>query len=251
MGTTAADAARWLMLNLNGGEIEGRRIISKDIADSYFTKQSDLPKPSGRIRIEEGFALGWQVGKYRDPSRPYCFHGGGYTGASTYFAFLPSQRIGVAVLTNTSGPASGITAIVSIDIFDRLLGETGHSDLLPAYEEDVKEYRSDPRSRRPQGVNPSSARDGLSRPANDYYGVFSDPMRGDIEVFEDDRGELAARSGDMLLRLTSRGTDQFTAYIAPGMVSNGSFELDAAGHVAAMVLSVGDGESTRFARVRR
>jgi hypothetical protein len=74
MGTTARDAARWLILNTNRGELDGRRILPEALAREYYAQQSTHPS-SGSIRIEEGFALGWNVGKYRERSRPYFFHG--------------------------------------------------------------------------------------------------------------------------------------------------------------------------------
>jgi CubicO group peptidase (beta-lactamase class C family) len=66
MGTTARDAARWLILNLNGGEIDGRRILPETMEEEYF-------------------------------------HGGGYVGAASYISFLPEHGIGVAALANSDG----------------------------------------------------------------------------------------------------------------------------------------------------
>src|SRR6185295_897918 len=82
IGTTARDAARWLILNTNGGELDGKKLLPEAMAREYYKQQSAYPQPSGRIRIEEGFALGWNIGKYREASRPYFFHGGGYVGAA-------------------------------------------------------------------------------------------------------------------------------------------------------------------------
>ena len=127
MGTTARDAARWLILNLNGGEIDGRRILPETMQEEYYSKNSDLPVPQGSIRIEDGFALGWCVGKYRDPTRPYFFHGGGYIGAASYICFLPEHGIGVAALANSDGGAAMAT-IVTTDVLDRLLGVTGQPE---------------------------------------------------------------------------------------------------------------------------
>ncbi len=237
MGTTARDAARWLILNLNGGEIDGRRLLTKDMAREYYTMQSWRPKPEGRIRIEEGYALGWQVGKYRDASRPYYFHGGGYVGTASYFCFLPDERIGVAVLSNSRGGADMHT-IVSIDILDRLLGIKDQRDLLPVYEESSKKRRSEAPAP-PRGLNPARAPGGLSRPAETYPGTYSDPAFGELEVFVDAQGELAARFGDMPIALFSRGADEFTASIVPEMTTGGRFEIGPEGGVEAMTLEFG------------
>jgi CubicO group peptidase (beta-lactamase class C family) len=237
MGTTARDASRWLILNLNGGEIDGQRILTKAMAREYYTQQSARPKPQGRIRIEEGYAMGWQVGKYRDPSRPYYFHGGGYVGTASYFCFLPNERIGVAVLCNGDGGAD-LHTIVSIDVLDRLLGVTGERDLLPVYEEESRKRRAEAPAP-PSGLNPVRAPGGLSRPAETYAGTFSDPAFGEVEVFLDKQGDLAARFGDIPIALISREADVFTAYIVPRMTTVGRFEIGPGGDVDAVTLEVG------------
>ena len=205
IGTTARDAARWLILNIDRGEIDGKRILPEEMAREYYAKASDLPQPRGRIRIEEGFALGWGVGKYRDPSRSYYFHQGGYVGAASYFCFLPDERIGVAVLANSDGGAGAVT-IVSIDLLDRLLGIEDQLDLLPAYQEDAKELRAAVAAR-PSGVNPMRVSGGLSRPAAAYAGTYSNVVEGELEVALDAQGELAAHIGDLpFTPLARRGT---------------------------------------------
>lgn len=236
MGTTARDAARWLILNANGGEIDGRRVLPEEIAREYYAQQSALPEPSGRIRIEEGFALGWQTGKYRDRSRPYLFHGGGYAGASSYFCFLPVERIGVAVLSNSDAGGSDLATLVSIDVLDRLLGFEGQPDLLPTLAESARERREDVRNGFPGGLDPAKAPQGLSRPPEEYAGKYTHAQAGELEVRLED-GELQARIGDLPYLLFSTGLDDFTACAYPGWKKTGAFQLDPGGAVVAVTLS--------------
>jgi CubicO group peptidase (beta-lactamase class C family) len=244
LGTTARDAARWLILNANGGELEGHRFLSEAMAREYYAKQSAFPKPSGRIRIEEGFALGWNIGKYRDSSRPYFFHGGGYVGAASYFCFLPNERIGVAVLVNTGAGGSDLATIVSIDVLDRLLGIEGQPDLLPSYADAARKRRADPSNVLPKGPNPAKSPGGLSQPPEKYAGTYIHPLEGELEVLFE-HGELSAHIGDLPYVLVSTGPDEFTACVVPGMTQTGSFELDSGGAVVAVTL---DGLK-RFVRV--
>jgi hypothetical protein len=235
MGTTARDAARWLILNANGGELDGKRILPERIAREYFAQQSALPEPSGTIRIEEGFALGWNVGKYREPSRPYYFHGGGYVGAAAYFCFLPNERVGVAVLSNSDAGGSDLATIVSTDVLDRLLAVERGVDLLPSHAEAARKRREDPRNAFPRGANPAKAPHGLSRPPEAYAGTYTHPLEGELEV-RLEGGELRARIGDAPYVLASTGLDEFTACIVPGMTSTGAFELDSEGAVVGLTL---------------
>ncbi len=249
MGTTARDAARWLILNIDRGTIDGRRILHEEMAREYFAQQSELSQPQGRIRIEEGFALGWQVGKYRERTRPHFSHGGGYVGAASLFCFLPDERIGVAVLANSNG-GSDMATIASIDVLDRLLGVKGEPDLLPVYEEQAKQRRAENPGTPAGALNPARAPDGLSLPATKYTGTFIHPIDGELEIFTGENGDLAARMGDLPFVLYSRGTDQFTAWVVPGMVDVGRFEIGTDGTVDAVVLE-SESTPTRFERAAR
>ena len=234
MGTTARDAARWLILNVNGGELDGRRVLPEKMAREYYTQQSAHPRPSGSIRIEEGFTLGWNIGSYRDASRPYLFHGGGYVGAAAYFCFLPNERIGVAVLANSDAGGSDLATVVSIDVLDRLLDVKGQPDLLPTYAEQARKRRES--NVLPSGPNPAEAPQGLSRPPGEYAGKYTHPLEGELEVWLE-HGELKACIGDLPYRLVSTGLDEFTACVVPGMTATGAFEFDSEGAVLAVTLS--------------
>ncbi len=247
MGTTARDAARWLILNTNGGELDGREILSKALAREYYTQQSAHPNPRGRIRVEEGFALGWNVGKYRDPSRPYFFHGGGYVGAASYFCFLPKERIGVAVLVNSGEGGADLATIVSIDVLDRLLGVKDEPDLLPIYADAARKRRSDAGNVLSSGANPAQAPGGLSQPPEKYAGTYTHPVEGELEVLAEN-GKLKAHVGDLPYVLVSTGSDEFTASVVPGMSQTGSFEVDSGGAVVAVSLASG-GATKRFVRI--
>lgn len=246
VGMSARDAGRWLLLNLNGGKIDQTVILPKALAGEYYTKQSEFPT-RGAIRIEEGFAMGWQVGKYREQTRPYYFHGGGYSGASSYFCFLPNERIGVAVMANSDG-GGGMATIVSIDILDRLLGMKDAKDLLPVYEKQAAERRARPTATPPAGDNPAKAEGGLSLAIAAYPGKYRHDKQGEAEVLLNARGELAARIGDLPITMVSRGTDKFQGYVTPDMLASGSFEVaDGKVRVLEMVM---DGQPTRFERVK-
>jgi hypothetical protein len=124
---------------------------------------------------------------------------------------------------------------------------TGQPDLLPNHEESTRQRHAQAPSVPAGGVNPARAPDGLSRPPETYAGNYSDPILGELEIFLDARGDLAARAGDLSYVLVSEGTDEFTAIVVPGMVERGRFEVSSDGTVEAV--SFADGESaTRFVR---
>jgi hypothetical protein len=244
MGTTPRDAARWIELQFGGGSIDGATVLAEASVADMHAFQSKLQEPRGRIRRREGYGLGWHRGTFR--GRPYLSHGGGYVGAATHISFLPDEGIGVVVFCNSQGPANGLIDIVSIDVYDRLLGETGHTDLLPIYKERAKEIRQKSLEPAATGANPVAAANGLSREPAAYVGRFSHPDWGTVEFTLADRG-LVAEIGDLSLRLHSTATDRFKAVATAGIDFDGAFVVDGQGKVAGVSLGV-EGEVIVFER---
>lgn len=242
MGTTARDLGRWLILNMNRGEIDGKRIISKPLGEAMLTYQSKLPEPSGQIRERIGFGLGWGRGEYRD--RPYAFHGGGYVGAAAYISFLLEDNIGMAVLVNNGATGGGLTDVISVDIYDKLLG-LDEGDLLPGYEQHAERYRTEV-ARRPEGVKPVQA-DGLSLPMERYVGKFHADDWGTFELVVED-GKLKLNFGDMPFYLYTTGTDACDAMYVPYDKSKVRFVVDGDA-VTAVEFEMMEGEMVRFERM--
>ena len=61
IGTSIRDAARWLRLHLDGGAIDGRRVVSESTMKDLLAFHSRYDEPKGRIRIDMGFGLGWRL----------------------------------------------------------------------------------------------------------------------------------------------------------------------------------------------
>ena len=241
MGTTARDAGRWLRLNMKRGEIDGKRIVSTASMAAMLKSQSKMKKPIGRIRQRQGFGLGWGLGTYR--GRPYAFHGGGYVGSAAYMSFLPEENIGVAILVNSAGTGHALTDIVSIDIYDKLLG-LEERDLLPIYEKKAPSFRKNIDTS--ELGNDLTMEGGLSLPVQAFLATFRHDDWGTVETrHENDR--LVVKCGDLHGRLVATGeVDVFQALIMPGEPANGRF-IVRDGDVEAVELDV-LGETVRFTR---
>jgi len=233
LGTTARDAGRWLRLNLNRGEIDGKRIVSSAGMEEMLKFQSKLPKSSGQIRVRQGFGLGWGRGTYR--GRPYAFHGGGYVGTASSFSLLPEEGIGMAILVNSGGSGHGVADVVSGDIYDALL-KLDEGDLLPAYERLAKSMRA---KAEPAVIGDNLAVAGkLSRPIGDYIGTYRNADWGSVDVLHTD-GLLSLRNGDLHGEMLSAGADAFLVVVEPNDPAAGRFIVKN-DRVAALELEVFD-----------
>lgn len=209
LGTSAHDAARWLILQMGSGEIDGTRIIAERLSREMLTPQGRLPETNGSIRRMEGFGLGWQMGTYRGLT-PYYTHGGGYAGTGAHLSFMPEKGLGVVVLAN-SDAGNPLADIISIDIYDRLLGAQGE-DLLPQYIRSLWE-REARRAATEAERTPITAAHHAGSLAG-FVGEYEHPHLGTITMWVDS-GTLLARAGGLPLRLYATGAADRIQAIAP------------------------------------
>ncbi|MGH7177334.1 MAG: serine hydrolase [Tepidisphaeraceae bacterium] len=243
MGSSANDLARWLILHTSAGQIDGNQVIPEPIVKQMLARQSDH-EPSGKIRRLEGFGLAWELGTYR--GRPYATHGGGYVGAAAHISLLPEQRIGVVVLTNFSPTGAGLCDVVSIDVYDRLLG-LKEPDLLPQYKKRAAQFFKSQRDRKlPE--NPAIGAGHLSLAPERYAGNYHNDDFGDLRISLTD-GSLVAEIGDLRPVLCAgEKPDELGIQMVPqDDLSDGRFEITG-GEVIAVVV-VQDEQPIRFARV--
>ncbi len=246
MGTTARDAARWLMLSMGGGAVGGERVVSERMAKEMLTYQSRFPETRGSIRAMEGFGLGWQLGTYRGTT-PLAMHGGGYIGTAALLAFMPEKKIGLVVLANASPGGNALADVLSVDVFDHELGVEDPPDLMPPYIERIDRYRE----RRASEETPDmvTAAD-LGVGPNALAGRYENEHLGSIEI--EPRGEeFAGRIGALGLSLVEREGDgepgAFDVLIESGSRVGARLERDG-DRVDAILIEVRDGSWARFER---
>jgi len=237
-GTTARDGARWLLVQLRDGEIDGTKVFSPRTARAMRTYESKST-PRGATPSLDGFGLGWMLGTYR--GRPFVTHGGGYVGTAAHLSFLPEEGLGVVVLANGSPSGSLFGDLVSMDIYDRLLGEDGAEDMLPAFIDRIA--RVEPNERQPDDLVASNQ---LTLEPADYAGLYSNEHWGDLTLSLGD-GNLTATIGQLSLAMQASGQDRFVGRTSAGGEYAGTFILEK-GRVARVVLA-GDGEPLEFGRV--
>lgn len=206
LGASARDAARWLVLHLNDGEIDGKRVISAESAREMRMLQGKLAQKQGSIRIMEGFGLGWQVGTFH--GTPLCSHGGGYAGTATYYAMLPEKNCGLAILMNASGAAGGLMDVIAVDILDRLMEGDERIDVVDGYRKRLAEHQSrapiQAAEQKAQAAKPFE----LTRPAPSYAGRYASKELGTITITPD--GErLKVALGECELDVSPSGPDAF------------------------------------------
>ena len=239
-GTSARDAARWILLHLNGGAAGGQRVFSAETAAEMTARQSDS-RPNGQIRRLDGFGLGWMLGTYR--GRPYATHGGGYVGTAAHLSFLLEDGLGVVVLANSSPSGQALCDVISIDVYDRLLGlET--EDLLPSYVSRIRASRADVDETATTDLVASGA---LALQPEAYVGSYRNVHWGTLGI-ELEGGELRARMGALVVHLRGAGAGSDRFVLDSDSVTGVAGRFVGEGERVTAVELAGDGLEARFER---
>ena len=116
VSSSVNDMAKWLRLQLANGEFEGKQIVKANVLlETYHPEMLTQFNPFNKL---PGFyGLGMNV-SYDDRGRLRLGHSGGFAmGAATNITLIPSEELGVVVLTNAApvGVPEGLaTAFVDL-----------------------------------------------------------------------------------------------------------------------------------------
>jgi CubicO group peptidase (beta-lactamase class C family) len=182
--TNVRDLGRWVRFQLNGGVLDGKRVISaKTLAETHTPQVVQPPEPE-RYPPDDvnqiSYGLGWRVFDYR--GKLVWEHAGAVDGFRARVVLLPRERLGLVVLVNVDD--MGAVLATSYALIDKLLGlpprdwnayflkyRVAHEQAAAARAEALA------RTRRP-GTKPS-------HPAADYAGAYEDPAYGTLRVTAD------------------------------------------------------------------
>ncbi|MFN7964848.1 MAG: serine hydrolase [Acidobacteriota bacterium] len=186
INSTAVDMAKWVMFQMSEGKVGDKQVVNASSLQYLHSPRAIVA--SNGPDAETPYMMygkGWFVEPYR--GTPVIHHGGNIDGFSALVAFVPSQKLGVVVLTNMSG--TPLPTIIANSIFDRYLDLEpidwngrilGRRDLAKSQEEAGKTAKL--ADRRPN-TKPSHA-------FADYAGSYANDGYGELVVTQEKDGSL-------------------------------------------------------------
>jgi CubicO group peptidase (beta-lactamase class C family) len=118
----AGDAARFVMAFLNGGELDGARILSPESVAMMTRKEHIVEVKAGPTSVYKGLrhGLGWWI--WPDGERLRMMHTGGGPGFAAIMQLYPEERLGIILLGNefAYGAAMPFTGTVPRDAIAHL-----------------------------------------------------------------------------------------------------------------------------------
>jgi CubicO group peptidase (beta-lactamase class C family) len=86
------DMARWIAVNLNRGELEGRRILKRETYDVLWKHAFAVPERDWHVGISWFLAM--------SGGQEIVMHNGGDDGFTTHLSFVPALRSGAVMMAN-------------------------------------------------------------------------------------------------------------------------------------------------------
>jgi CubicO group peptidase (beta-lactamase class C family) len=95
--SNVVDMARWAMVNLNGGELEGHRVLKTSTRDLMW-------KPAATVNDKSRVGISWflkeSIPFSRTKGQMVVMHSGSDDGFRTSIMLLPARKLGVILMTN-------------------------------------------------------------------------------------------------------------------------------------------------------
>jgi CubicO group peptidase (beta-lactamase class C family) len=182
INSTAIDMAHWLIMQLNEGTYNGQVIIKPDVLKLTHYPNISLPimpygnsiNPSNHFAA---YASGWRLNDYQ--GKIMIAHGGGVDGMTSQTCFLPEEKLGIVILTNTD--YNNFCTPLLYQIIDAYLGVTGKDwnktlyDVFAKSEAAEKQKWAMAQKERKANIKPTN-------PLQAYAGLYRNQHYGDARI---------------------------------------------------------------------
>ncbi|MCU0391966.1 MAG: serine hydrolase, partial [Thermoflexibacter sp.] len=179
MVSSVKDVANWLIMQLDTGRFEGKQIVSKQAIMKTWTANTIVsPNKSSFYRRQFSlYGLGWGIQDYA--GKRLLEHTGGADGFVTSTCFLPEEKLGVIVLTNTDQN----TAYLSLryQIVDAFLKQPYRNYNKAFFDSDAEGMKEEAERIKTERAKVAQ-KNKPTLPMNDYVGVYEQAVYGQMEI---------------------------------------------------------------------
>lgn len=245
INSSAIDMAQWLRFLLADGSHAGRSLIKPATLREIESPQTIVHSPPDTLRPSTHFtAYGLGVGMSDYMGVKVMTHTGGIDGMLSQVTWVPERKLGVVILTNTSGHNALFSALAN-RVIDAYLGAPTRDWSRILLDETVKQESqaaamvAKTAAARVQGTKPSLA-------LEKYAGTYVNPMYPDL-IVSMDGGALGVKFGTSFSGRVEHWQYDTFRLLMPALGGDSelaTFMLDARG-VAARVDVEGIGEFIR------
>lgn len=185
INSSAAEMARWLLLQLNRGKFPDRegRLFSEQRSGEMWSAQTILPignPPPALAGLRAHFAaygLGWGLRDYH--GRKLIGHSGGLLGFVSRVMLVPEENLGVVILTNAE--EGGAFESILFHVLDHYMN-VPPADWIDAFKaaEDVQQTSATETMKKQESARAADSKPTL--PLEKYAGVYNDAWYGSATI---------------------------------------------------------------------
>jgi len=225
VSSSVNDMARWLTMVMANGTYNGQRIISPEALLPAITPQVISVAASSPQARAGTYGRGFNASVTSSGRTQYSHSGGFSSGAATNFAVMPSEDIGIIVLTNAA--PYGVPEALSAQFMDLVQYGQIREDWVALYKNGLAPL-NDPEGSLVGKQPPANA--APQRPVSDYVGVYANDYWGPATVTESEGGlQLSLGPKNQTFNLNHWDGDTFTFSLtsenAPsGTISKATFD---------------------------
>ncbi len=182
--STVADLGRWLIINLNGGMIDGAQAIPQRAIEQVQARQAQL-KASYSEYNRFAYGLGLYSAEYDGDLLLHHF------GGETHMSFMPEHGLGVVVLANELGFGSVVTHRLASTIYDMMLGKPDIDDRISRRLKEIDARKISFVDRLVGYLVQMEKQAPVGEPkftSNELIGDYVDPRLGKMSVAHNDGG---------------------------------------------------------------
>ena len=184
INSNVLDMAQWIRFQLNGGKVNGRALLAPATHAEMFAMQMPIG-PGGAMDLLYpganflGYGLGWFL--FDHAGRKVVEHSGGIDGMTTELVMVPSEKLGVIVLTNSG--SSFVAFPVARGVINKFLGVSADPvvTMLPA----ASMAATAAAHLEDSIVKARAVGKGPSHELASYAGTYDNPMFGPARVAVD------------------------------------------------------------------
>ncbi len=177
INSNVVDMAKWLRFQLSQGMHGKKRILSAETMKEMHTPQMLTGARANAETTFNTYGLGWGVSDYR--GKLMVSHGGGTSGMISNVTLLPSEKLGLVILSN-SAHGFAVQAIRNriLDAFLKAPARDWDEHFLP-----MQKKRDEAETNRKEEQKKARVADSKpSRELTEYAGVYSDDFYGDVKI---------------------------------------------------------------------
>jgi CubicO group peptidase (beta-lactamase class C family) len=185
INSSAAEMAKWVLLQLNHGKFPGReeRLFSERQSREMWSAQTILPIGTGPSPLSAkrakfaAYGLGWGLSDYH--GRKMVAHTGGVLGFVSRVMLVPEENLGVVILTNAE--QAGAFDSILYHVLDSYFG-LPPADWIAAHQAaDAQEEKEAAEITKKQEIG-RAADSNPSLPLEKYAGVYTDSWYGPVTI---------------------------------------------------------------------